>query len=206
MVPSLPLSEPRSSAPVPGARRRWLSPHPTCPQGRGSGVERGGEAELGLLPPSTAIISSSCRRGIEPAREGEGEQQENNSGYLPPTLQLEKGKRDRNVFAGQARNTCLSLPCTTTAHGSCVGAYEPWGLHPRPGLPPQVLLQWESPAPPAPTPKAKLFRSSHTGMGCRVSNTTAWLLFPAEKMGLNEFPPASPQRLPTAQPDSSRYE
>lgn len=60
-------------------------------------MEHEGETELGLLPPSTAIISSSCRHRAVPAREEErGNNRKITLFFLPQILQLERGERDNS--------------------------------------------------------------------------------------------------------------
>lgn len=72
----------------------------------------------------------------------EEEQQENNSGYLPRTPKLERGReltaQNRNMYFGWARNKCLLPPSTTTARGSSAGISAPQGLHPCARLPAKV--------------------------------------------------------------------
>lgn len=130
-------------------------------------MEHEGETELGLLPPSTAIISSSCRHRAVPAREEErGNNRKITLFFLPQILQLERGEREttaqnRNLFLGQARNICKRpsqpnhSPQLQHRHFCSPGAVSPcWALSLGRRCSPKVLLPWELPTPPAPTPKA----------------------------------------------------
>lgn len=137
----------------------------------------------------------------------EEEQQENNSGYLPQTLKLERGReltaQNRNMYFGWARNKCLLPPSTTTARGSSAGISAPQGLHPCARLPaqggrclPKVLLPWKSPAPLAPPHNANsnlaVVDQATQGWDTGFPTLQGWLLFSAQKTRFKQFPPASP--------------
>lgn len=172
----------------------WLSPHPTVSPGKG---RRGGEQ--GEAAPTQHSHNLLQLRPLQRASEGgrEGEQQENNSGYLSQILQLERGERDDSskqeicFLAGQGIRV-RSLSGTTAARSSSAGVSAPRGLCPRAGLPPRggkcspkVLLPWESPAPPAPRQKQTACHgSSCTGMGRGVSNTVGLVALSSRENGI----------------------